>query len=75
MHTWSTEEGRPFHNKCSNIIERHTVNDRGFKIEQCNSEQLRNPFFVKTVIEWNHLEESVVHTETVEGFKAHLQCD
>ena len=55
---------------CSNIIERHKVNlDRGFKIEQCNSEQLRNVFIGKTFVEWNHLEESVLHAENVRVLK------
>ena len=56
--------------KCVNIVEKHSVNhDRGLIVEQCHSEQLKNSFFVNTIIEWNHLEGAVVHAETVEGFK------
>ena len=59
--------------KSSNLVEKHSVNnDRAFTIEQCKSEQLKNSFFVKTIIEWNHLETAVVHAETVEGFKTLL---
>ena len=38
--------------------------DRSVKVEQCNSAQLGNSFF----LEWNHLEEFVVHPKTVEAF-------
>ena len=59
--------------KSVNIVEKHSVNhDRGYEIEQCHSEQLKNSFFIKTIIEWNHLEQEVVHAETVEGFKTLL---
>ena len=59
--------------KSVNIVEKHSVNnDRGFIIEQCKTDQLKNSFFVKTIIEWNHLETAVVHAETVEGFKTLL---
>ena len=59
--------------KSVNITEKHSVNnDRGFIIEQCKTDQLKNSFFVRTIIEWNHLETAVVHAETVEGFKTLL---
>ena len=49
-----------------------TYNNRSYKVDQCKTEQYRNSFFVRTAIQWNHLENSVVHTETVEGFKSAL---
>ena len=57
--------------KSDNIVEKRSVNnDRGFIIEQCKSEQLKTLFFfIKTIIEWNHLETAVAHAETVEGFR------
>ena len=59
--------------KSTNLIEKHSVNsDRAFTIEQCKSEQLKNYIFVKTIIEWNHLETAAMHAETVEGFKTLL---
>ena len=59
--------------KSVNIVEKHSVNhDRGYEIELFHSERLKNLFFIKTVIEWNHLEQEVVHAETVEGFKTLL---
>ena len=64
---------KQFGYKSANVGENHSVNnDRGFIIEQCKSEQLKNSFFIKTIIEWNHLKAAVVHAETVEGFKTLL---
>ena len=38
--------------KSVNIVEKHSVNhDRGYEIEQCHSKQLKNSFFIKTIIE------------------------
>ena len=41
-------------------------------MEHCNTEQLKNSFFVSTVVEWNHLDTATVRAETVEGFKQAL---
>ena len=38
-------------------------------IENCKTEQLKQSFFVRIVVEWNHLDTEVVHAETVESFK------
>ena len=55
------------------IIDRHIINNnRGFIEQTCKTEQLRNSFFVKTVVEWNHLATETVRAETVEGFKQAL---
>ena len=35
---------------------------------QCKSELFKNSFFPKTVIDWNHVEDSVVY-ETVNDFR------
>ena len=57
-------------------MEKHSVNhDRGYEIEQCHSEQLKNSFFIKTAIEWNHLEQEVVHDETVEASRPSLTTE
>ena len=48
----------------------HSVtNDRNFVIKNCRTEQLKQSFFVKPVIEWNHLDTEVMRAETVESFK------
>ena len=55
------------------IVYRHSVtNDRTFVIENSRTEQLKHSFFVKTVVEWNHLDTEVVRAETVESFKEAL---
>ena len=60
----------------TNIIEKQVIkNDRGFTIRQCKTEQLKQSFFVKTCQDWNHLENSVVHAQTVESFKTALHSD
>ena len=66
---------RQFENfQSSNIVEKSVVNNsKGYIVPNPNTEQFRNSFFVKTVIQWNHLEESVVTAETVEGFRSALQ--
>ena len=55
-----------------NII-RVANNTRAFKIQTAHTDQLKNSFFVKTLEDWNHLADSIVHAATVEGFKAALQ--
>ena len=45
----------------SNSVERQSTNNsKCFKPTQCHSELYRNSFFPKTVIDWNHLDDSVV---------------
>ena len=59
-----------------NILDRHTSNNnRNFTVEHCKSEQLKQSFFVRTIVEWNHLDTATVRSETVESFKQALsQC-
>ena len=60
-----------------NVIDtRSAKNSKPFVVEQRadgNTVQYRNSFFIKTVIDWNHLEEETVSTSTVEGFRIALQ--
>ena len=56
-----------------NLVDRHSVNNnRCFVIENCKTEQLKHSFFVRTVVEWNHLDTELVHAETVESFQDSL---
>ena len=56
-----------------NLVDRHSVsNNMCFVIENCITEQLKHSFFVRTVVEWNHLDTELVHAETVESFKDSL---
>lgn len=58
----------------TDILDRQVVNNNsGFKVEQCRTEQYRNSFFARTTVDWNHLDNSIVHAETVEGFKTALR--
>ena len=53
----------------NNIDSQATNNNRCFKTVQCKTELFRNSFFPKTIIDWNHLEDCVVHAETVNSFR------
>lgn len=57
-----------------NIIERLEVNNtRGYKTIQCNTDCRKHSYFPRTIIDWNHLEDSVVHAKSAEGFVTALQ--
>ena len=57
----------------TNIVNRYATNNtRGYIVPEATTEQLRNSFFVKTVVEWNQLDERTVTQETPEGFKRAL---
>ena len=60
----------------SNFIERQVINDdKCFIVEKAKTEQYKHSFFIRTTVEWNHLDSDTVHAETVEGFKsARHQC-
>ena len=47
-------------------------NTKCFDIPSSKSLQFSNSFFVKTLIDWNHLEDSVVCATSVESFKSAL---
>ena len=47
--------------KSKNIVEQQvTNNSKCFVIDNANTDQYRNSFFVKTVIKWNHLDENTI---------------
>jgi hypothetical protein len=41
-------------------------------ITPCKTDQFRNSFFHKTAVEWNALDNSVVHAESAASFKTLL---
>ena len=47
-------------------------NNRSFIVEHCKTEQPKHSFFVRTVVELNHLHTETVRAETVESFKQAL---
>jgi hypothetical protein len=48
-------------------------NSRPFELIQFKTDTRKNSFFSKTIVDWNHLEDSVVCAKTVEGFNSALQ--
>ena len=57
----------------TNIIEKQVRNNsKCFDIPPSKTQQYSNSFFVKTLIDWNHLEDSVVCAPSVESFKSAL---
>jgi hypothetical protein len=58
----------------TNIVENSVKNNtKSFDRIQYNTEQYRNSFFNKTILEWNHLEENIVSATSVESFKSALR--
>ena len=54
----------------TNIVEKFLTNHTEcYKILDSHTEQYRNSFFVRTVSEWNQLEESHIRPETVNSFR------
>ena len=59
----------------SNVVEKSVVNNtRPFVIPKSATEQYKHSYFVKTVNEWNHLEDDIVTSSSVEVFKNKLQA-
>jgi hypothetical protein len=57
----------------NNIIDTYTRNnDRCYSIKPCKTDQFRNSFFYHTAVEWNALDNSVVHAESADSFKTLL---
>ena len=57
-----------------NVVERHvTNNSKCYTLRHCNTEQLRNSFFVNTTLAWNQLPNEVVSSTSPEVFKAKIE--
>ena len=51
----------------TNIVENSVKNNtKSFDRIQCNTEQYRNSFFKRPILDWNHLEENIVSATSVE---------
>jgi hypothetical protein len=57
----------------SYIIKRTCNNTKGLELPDYKKQQYQHSFFVDTVIHWNHLPNSVVHTNSLEAFKTALR--
>ena len=66
---------RSFNNfQHSNIVVRHQNNNtRGYIVPTANTAEYKNSFFVRTVQEWNSLEDDTVCATSVESFRTRLQ--
>ena len=58
----------------SNIVNRYTRNNnRSLEIKPCRTSQQRNSIFIRTAVEWNHLDDSTVNLKTTAAFKAKIE--
>ena len=48
-------------------------NNKCFKIQPCNTEQLKNSFFIRTTVEWNHLSDKIVNSQSVPCFRSAIR--
>ena len=54
----------------ANIVEqRVTNNSKCFEIDNCKTAQYKQSFFVKTLVDWNHLDNSTVCAKSCDAFK------
>ena len=59
--------------EATNIIDRHEVrNTRGFQLPAYNTKQYQNSFSVRTVVDWNHLEENIIKAGSASAFTSAL---
>ena len=57
----------------TNIVSNHTHNNTiPYKIPQATTPQYKNSFFVKTVIDWNHLDNTTATSTNIETFRSRL---
>ncbi len=56
-----------------NIVQKRTIkNDIPLSIPDSTCTQFRESYFVRTIIDWNQLENNVVHANSLEAFKSAL---
>ena len=48
-------------------------NSKALETIPSNTDQYKNSFFVKSILDWNQLEDRIVCADTIESFKAALQ--
>lgn len=57
-----------------NIVENSVINNsKGLVYQRANTEPFKNSFFIKTVLDWNHLDDNTVNQSSLESFKTALQ--
>ena len=57
-----------------NIVENSVINNsKGLVFQRANTEPFKNSFFIRTVLDWNHLDDNKVNQSSLESFKTALQ--
>jgi hypothetical protein len=57
-----------------NIVENSVINNsKGLANQRGNTEPFKSSFFIKTVLDWNYLDDSTVSQSSLESFKTALQ--
>jgi len=51
-----------------------TNNNKPFQIQNSNTNQFKNSFFIRTVVDWNHLADRAVNAGTPEAFRSALSA-
>ena len=54
-----------------NPVENYTRNnDRCYCVPESRTDQYHHPYFPKAIVEWNHLDDTIVHQKSVDSFKS-----
>ena len=48
-------------------------NNKCFEIKPCNTEEMKHSFFIRTTIDWNHLSDRIVNSQSVSCFRTALR--
>ena len=56
-----------------NPVENYTrSNDRCYCVPESHTDQYRHSYFPKTIVEWNHLDDTIIHQKSADRFKLAL---
>jgi hypothetical protein len=68
-------KSRQYSDFISQNIEENSVinNSKGLVYQRANTEPFKNSFFIKTVLDWNHLDDNTVNQSSLKSFKSALQ--
>ena len=56
-----------------NPVENYTRNNgRYYCVPETHTDQCRHPYFPKIIVEWNHLDDTIVHQKSIDSFKSAL---
>ena len=47
-------------------------NDRCYCVPETHTDQYHHSYFPRTIVEWNHLDDTIVHQKSVDSFKSAL---